>query len=117
MPWILRLNDMRASNVEMLFPLCHAEDPEALVKLLADERVPDYKDGPWWKVFRKDGPLEWFNFFDNFQECITCVPETITLHHVVFRYQEVKLPTVEALLSQCPPYTRLERVANASGMP
>jgi hypothetical protein len=59
--WVLCLNDMRASQVEILSPVTRAETREALQALLDREKVEPYKDGPWGKSYRSGGPLEWFN--------------------------------------------------------
>lgn len=59
--WILVLNDMRSSNVEIIGPVARAETREALEAFVERERVEGYRDGKWGKTFRKDGPLEWFN--------------------------------------------------------
>ena len=59
--WVLCLNNMQASNVEILSPVARAESREALQSLLDRERVEPYKDGQWGKVYRQGGPLEWFN--------------------------------------------------------
>lgn len=64
--WILRLNDMRSSQIEILTPVARADSPAALEALLARETVEPYKDGRWGKVFRKGGPLEWCNKPDPF---------------------------------------------------
>jgi hypothetical protein len=59
--WVLLLNDMRASNIENLQPVCRAESYQELLNYVKREQVEPYRDGQWAKVFRKDGPLEWFN--------------------------------------------------------
>lgn len=73
--YMLLLNDMRSPNVENLQPVAYAATSTELQALLDAERVPSYSDdggspgrcgyygtGPsWGKVFRKDGPLEWYN--------------------------------------------------------
>lgn len=63
--YVLVLNDMRMSQVEIRVPVCRAESCEELEELLNRERVPDYvhDDGSkkWLKVYRQGGPLEWFN--------------------------------------------------------
>jgi len=81
--WVLFLNDMRACHSEDLTPVARSDDPEKLVAFLKDERVEPYQDptglpaeepstepssfaykvnpGHWHKVFRRGGPLEWFN--------------------------------------------------------
>lgn len=64
--YILWLNDMRASKVEHLEPVCWAETREGIDDLLTREKVEQYSDpmaggGFWGKGYRKGGPLEWFN--------------------------------------------------------
>jgi hypothetical protein len=59
--WVLCLNDMRASNIENLQPVCRADTREQLESLLHREAVEPYRDGQWGKSFRAGGPLEWFN--------------------------------------------------------
>jgi hypothetical protein len=59
--WVLMLNDMRASQVEILHPVCRAESREALEAFLERESVAGYQDGQWGKAFRQGGPLEWYN--------------------------------------------------------
>lgn len=68
--WFLKLNPMRG-NTEDRAIVGWAETKEELDAYLARERVEPYGDpgqssfglGPttWRKVFRKGGPLEWFN--------------------------------------------------------
>ena len=58
--WVLWLNPMTA-NFERRSPVAWAETKEALDRFVAAEKVEAYKDGPWHKVFRQGGPLEWFN--------------------------------------------------------
>lgn len=36
-------------------------DKEKLIQFYQNERVDIYNDGNFSKVFKKDGPLEWFN--------------------------------------------------------
>lgn len=59
--WILRLNDMRSPKIEMLTTVCRSDSFEALADLLVREKVEHYMDDRWGKVFRRGGPLEWFN--------------------------------------------------------
>lgn len=59
--YVLFLNDMRSSNIEILEPVARASSVSALESLLSKERVPAYSDGNWGKAYRKGGPLEWFN--------------------------------------------------------
>lgn len=59
--WVLLLNDMRSSKIEILTPVARAETKEALLAFLEREKVEGYRDGPWGKSYRKDGPLEWCN--------------------------------------------------------
>jgi len=66
--FILILNDMRSSNIEIVRPVLRAETREQLEKVLASEAVDYYNEGGWGKKYRKDGPLEWYNppFEDNY---------------------------------------------------
>ncbi len=59
--WILMLNDMRASNIENVFPICRAESYNCLLALVDREKVEPYRDGMWHKSFRAGGSLEWYN--------------------------------------------------------
>lgn len=59
--WILRLNDMRFPKCEMTEVVAVSEDPEKLLKWMEVEKVEPYRDERWGKVFRKGGPLEWYN--------------------------------------------------------
>lgn len=88
MPFFLFLNDMRSSHVEELTRVCRADTIEELQALIDREKVEPYTDTgshaivhdtdseaktaghtvleqkpsyTWGKVFRKGGPLEWFN--------------------------------------------------------
>ena len=88
MPFFLFLNDMRSSHVEELTRVCRADSVEELQAFIDRERVEPYRDSgshtiihdtdseakaagqvvleqnqsyTWGKVFRKGGPLEWFN--------------------------------------------------------
>jgi hypothetical protein len=58
--WALQLNPMTA-NAETVVPIVCAETPEQLYEFMKAETVEPYQDGRWYKVFRKDGPLEWMN--------------------------------------------------------
>lgn len=86
--WMLLLNDMRWPKREQLGPVCRAETREDLERFLGRETVEPWTDvGPvesahrsaalalargyeprdprdgrcWAKVFRRGGPLEWYN--------------------------------------------------------
>lgn len=62
MAWVLVLNDMRSSNVEIVQPVCRAESKEALQAFINRERAPEsYRDGSWAKTFKHGSILEWFN--------------------------------------------------------
>jgi len=41
--------------------VARAEERNELVAFVEREMVEPYRDGHWYKSFRKDGPLEWFN--------------------------------------------------------
>lgn len=66
--WILQLNDMRSPKSEMLTIVASAETKEALEAYVQNEiaeisyrEVDASYNITWAKVFKKDGPLEWFN--------------------------------------------------------
>lgn len=66
MPFILVLNDMRSSQVQVSTNVCRADTKEELQALLDKEKVEPYTDIDagnyhWQKFYRKGGPLEWFN--------------------------------------------------------
>lgn len=116
MIWILFLNDMRFPQMEMTQPLCQAPSIEALMAFILDEKCEPYREGPWGKVHRKDGPLEWFNppveceLYRYYQQ----IPERVQAAGCVEYSNPVCfLPTIEALLSSFPPFNRLERIKNA----
>ena len=58
--FILYLNDMRSSNIEILTRIAKADDPTTLHNLMTDCEGP-WADGKWNKYYRKDSPLEWCN--------------------------------------------------------
>jgi hypothetical protein len=58
--FVLVLNDMRSPKSETLDNVAKGTREE-LIALYRSERVEVYRDGKWHKVFRKGGPLEWFN--------------------------------------------------------
>jgi len=69
--FVLFLNDMRFPNIEMTTCAARSKEKGELERLLESERVEPYTDEVegvggaagrrWGKIFRKDGPLEWFN--------------------------------------------------------
>lgn len=60
--WVLLLNNMRAAKVEIQTAVAKAHDPQDLRGFLERERVAPYRtDDRWGKVYRRGGPLEWFN--------------------------------------------------------
>lgn len=59
--WVLKLNDMRSSKIEMWESVARAEHSEKLQQWMDLEKVEPYRDEQWSKVFRKGGPLEWYN--------------------------------------------------------
>jgi hypothetical protein len=71
--WILKLNPMQGHSEELRI-VARAETKERLEEFLQREQVEPYIDdgtnfffeGPysWHKVFRKGGPLEWYNYPD-----------------------------------------------------
>ena len=66
--WVLYLNDMRSSNIEILVPVARASTKEDLKAFVARNEVTPYDDGGWGKIFRQGGPLEWFNRPYDFHE-------------------------------------------------
>jgi hypothetical protein len=59
--YILQLNDMRASQIEIMTSVARGETYEELEAMMDMEKVEPYSDGRWQKSYRKDGPLEWYN--------------------------------------------------------
>jgi len=59
--FILKLNDMRSSNIENLTFIVRAETREELEQFLERETVEYYPDDGWGRQYRKGGPLEWCN--------------------------------------------------------
>lgn len=115
MLWILFLNDIRFPQVEITRPLCQAESIEALMAFIEDEKCEGYREGSWWKTFRKDGPLEWCNQPLEYElpRHYRLVPERFRVADCVEYSNPVcHLPTIEILRSVFPPYTRLERIKN-----
>ena len=66
---------MRSENVESMVDICLADTPADLVKFVQQELSPKpYKEESYRKVFKKGGPLEWFNppvSADSYIEVIT----------------------------------------------
>lgn len=69
--WMLRLNDMRSSNIENLQNICVAESKEELESFLKNQEAESYNDTgsnsihgssyTYQKSYKKGGPLEWYN--------------------------------------------------------
>lgn len=59
--YVLLLNNMQSSQVEIMTPIARAETKEELVALIEREKVDCYTDGKWRKSYRAGGPLEWYN--------------------------------------------------------
>ena len=64
--WILRLNDMRSSQIQDMTDVCRGDSIGEFLALLGSETVVPYTEPRsgsmfWGKTFRKGGPLEWFN--------------------------------------------------------
>jgi hypothetical protein len=60
--WILRLNDMRSSKIEILTTIGYAETKEALKNFLQSNSTTGYREeDKWWKVYKKGSILEWYN--------------------------------------------------------
>ena len=58
--YVLVLNPMR-DRTEAQRAVAASESRDELLTFWRGERVDPYKDGNWNKVYRQDGPLEWFN--------------------------------------------------------
>lgn len=59
--YMLRLNRMTDAKCEWMTDVAYADTKEQLLAFLDRERVEYYQDDQWGKVYRKGGPLEWFN--------------------------------------------------------
>jgi len=72
--WILRLNDMRSPKAEMYEVVAKSEDNNKLEQWLQCEKVEPYQEDNWRKVFRKGGPLEWYNWPESYSvQGIFCI--------------------------------------------
>jgi hypothetical protein len=58
--YVLVLNPMRGRTEEQRM-LAASENREELLAAWRGEEVQPYTDGEWRRVYRKGGPLEWFN--------------------------------------------------------
>lgn len=58
--YVLSLNDMRTTRVEILSEVCWHEHRAALEAFVESQRAP-HRDGKWAKPFASGGPLEWYN--------------------------------------------------------
>ena len=59
--FVLMLNDMRSSNIEITSPVLKGSSKKSIITYLERERVPAYRDGRWYKTFRQGSMLEWCN--------------------------------------------------------
>ena len=60
--FVLILNDMRSSQIEIVNPRFRADTREELQQFLDREKVEKYTtDNHWGKSYRQGGPLEWYN--------------------------------------------------------
>ena len=60
--YCLILNDMRSSNIENKRYIACSFEKEILEKLLESEKADSpYRDGNWYKIYKKDSVLEWCN--------------------------------------------------------
>lgn len=66
--WVLLLNDMRYSQIEILDAVAKAETKEELLAFLDGEKVEMYRDGQWGKTYKQGGALEWRNPPWNFKD-------------------------------------------------
>jgi hypothetical protein len=97
--WILYLNDMRMPHFEDLRPVVRADSMNELYALIDREKVAPYSDvsglpefseetepsisdyrcnsREWGKVFRKGGPLEWYNPPTDIDRSFRFVPRVV----------------------------------------
>lgn len=95
--WVLCLNDMRASQVEILHPVARAETREALEALIQREKVEGYKDGQWGKSYRQGGPLEWCNppwDFESYRHFIDVGTREDAVRAAADRWEQQVMPLV-----------------------
>lgn len=102
--WVLRLNNMRDSNYEIQTPVCYADTQEELQRFVEEERVEPYSDGRWGKVFKRGGPLEWFNPPGSLSEHYVTLPSRLVVYGFIeFRDPViVNLPSCSTLKLQSP---------------
>lgn len=63
--FILYLNDMRSSQIQIVVPVFKSRTREGIENLLKECREKEeWKDGDWRKSFKKGSPLEWYNPFE-----------------------------------------------------
>jgi len=104
--YVLQLNNMRDSNIEILQPVARANTEEELQAFLDREKVDVYFEQnsgiKWRKSFRKGGPLEWFNppFESDIAYHFVCVgtrDEWISeaIENASCRYDEQIMPLAE----------------------
>lgn len=60
--FLLRMNDMRSTKSEIMTNVL-ASDSTDKIRDFVNMEVAEarYQDGQWDKVYRKGGPLEWYN--------------------------------------------------------
>lgn len=59
--FVLRLHDMRSDNQESLFDIGLSDNQENIIKFVTQELVSPYVEDNFNKVFKKGGPLEWYD--------------------------------------------------------
>ena len=80
--WVLR-----SPQIEILTDVAWSQTKEELERFIESERVDEYKDGNWYKTFRKDGPLEWYNEpYESFSE--SHFIRMMTTEELVFNYNK-----------------------------
>lgn len=94
--WILRLNDMRTPNIEIMQTVIRAETKEKIESLMANETIEPYKDDSWHKIFKKDGILEWFNAPSRFGGIIDMGTEQDWIDDTIEAYKTdvLSIPTI-----------------------
>ena len=101
--FVLRLNDMRAANIENLTNVARAETKEVLIKYLEAEKCEMYTtdEGRWSKSYKQGGPLEWYNTPYDLNEVIVNVKTEDDWAHNAreqFRAQVMSLSIIDSML-------------------
>ena len=67
--YVLHLNDMRSSNIEMSEIALISFYKEDLKEYMRSKKVETYRDGRWGKTFEQGSVLEWFNSPHDIDSC------------------------------------------------